>query len=183
MHAPWQYLDEHHPNVTVHLVPLAERWGETVWDGPAIRINLALDLSAIQRRCTLAHELMHVKNGAPCSNLCPDNEARVIEQTAAWLLPDIGEIARALNNDDVDTAAKNLLVTRKIVLDRLDWLSDDEMAELTALMDTPETRALAAAHPTDKVSVNPKRRRHPERLEPHDCSTSGLGRYCQSSGT
>ena len=183
MHAPWQYLDEHHPNVTVHLVPLADRWGETVWDGPAIRINLALDLSEIQRRCVLAHELMHVKAGAPCQNLCPDNEAKVIEQTAAWLLPDIAELARALNDCDVDTAATNLLVTRKVLLDRLEWLSDDEMAEMAEMMDTPDPHSLAAAHPTDKVSLNPNRRRQAPRRVLHDCRTSGRGRYCQTPGT
>ena len=169
LHAPWQYLDQHHPNITVHLVPLTDRWGETIWDGPHIRINLALDLSEIQHRCTLAHELMHVKAGAPCQNLCPDNEAKVIEQTAAWLLPDLDELGATLAQHDIDTAAAELLVTRKLLLDRIHYLTDDELATVTAHIRPPDPAQLAAANRADMVATNPARRRYPPTPVPHTC--------------
>lgn len=131
VHDPWVYLETRHPEVKVFLrADLGLRWGQTLWRDGVPEIHLAVDLGKIQRRCTLAHELQHVMRGAPCRPLCPQDEADVVEETARWLLPDLAQVAAMLARYALPEAAERLMVTRNVLTDRLDALTEDELAEL-----------------------------------------------------
>lgn len=129
------YLQDRHPDVRIHLRhDLGTRWGQTIWRDGVPEIHLAYDLGKVQRRCTLAHELQHVLNGPPCRPLCPDDEADVIESTARYLLPDLAPIAGVLALHDLTEAAELLNVTRTVLTDRLDSLTEDELRHLGELL-------------------------------------------------
>lgn len=85
------------------------------------RIWLRADLSQVERRCTLAHELEHVRRGhASCQP--EDVERRVRAAAARYLLPDPRVVAEALvwAACDVHEAAEVLWVTPRVLRDRLD---------------------------------------------------------------
>ncbi|MDO5533199.1 MAG: ImmA/IrrE family metallo-endopeptidase [Propionibacteriaceae bacterium] len=96
-------------------------------------IWLARGLSQRERRCTLAHELVHVDWGHTEGQ--PANvEAAVNAEAARRLLPDLGTIGRALAwARTLDEAALELWVTREILVARLDALDDSERAHLHPL--------------------------------------------------
>lgn len=52
-------------------------------------------LLQVERRCTLAHELEHLRRGQTCC-VSGVEEVRVRHHAARWLLPSIHDIARAL---------------------------------------------------------------------------------------
>lgn len=132
---PWQYMDEHHPDIPVRFrTDLGDKWGETVWIDGHPEIHLAVDLGAIQARCTLLHEIGHVERGAPCRPYCPDDEAQVSERTARWMLPDITEIAHHLREGDLRDAARLLGVTRLVLTERLQTMTDEELHALRRAM-------------------------------------------------
>lgn len=157
---PWMYLADRHPEVRVFVrADLGRRWGQTVWREGVPEIHLAVDLGKIQRRCTLAHELHHVMRGAPCRPLCPQDEADVIEETARFLLPDLRIVAATLASADLARAAEQLMVTRNVLTDRLDGLTDEELAELAELLAerTEPADGQAACIDTDSARSNPRR--------------------------
>lgn len=138
---PWLYLQDRHPDVKVHLRhDLGTRWGQTIWRDGVPEIHIAFDLGKIQRRCTLAHELVHVTRGAPCRPLCPDDEAATVEATARWLLPSLEAVAEHLARFDLPEAAERLNVTRTLLTQRLDGLTEEEVAEVGAMMRSAATR-------------------------------------------
>jgi hypothetical protein len=144
---PWKYLADNHPAVEVFIKPL-DTFGETIWhDDGTVTINLAHDLGRPERRSTLVHEIQHIEVGSPCRSLCPTNERIVIERTARWLLPDLSPVARALRRHSVDEAAWTLMVMPGVILDRLDCLTPDELAEWDSLMgrSEPATPSLVSA--------------------------------------
>ncbi|HVW43302.1 MAG TPA: hypothetical protein VHC18_18330 [Amycolatopsis sp.] len=167
---PWLFLMDRHPEVKVYLrADLGRRWGQTVWRDGVPEIHLAVDLGRIQRRCTLAHELHHVMRGAPCRPLCPQDEADVIDETARFLLPDLRVVATALARWDLPAAAEQLQVTRNVLTERVDSLSDEEIAELAEMIE-------AATEPADgqaalAVCVDSEKRspRRATRVRKHSC--------------
>lgn len=162
------YLQDRHPEVKIRLkADLGTRWGQTIWRDGVPEIQLALDLGKIQRRCTLAHELHHVLNGPPCRPLCPDDEADVLEQTARYLLPDLAAVAGAVAMYDLTEAADVLMVTRNVLTDRIDSLTEEELARfgemVRALTDPTPPGPVACQH----IETSVPRRRHRHRT--HTC--------------
>ena len=94
------------------------------------RIWIATGLTIRERRCTLAHELVHIDLGL-VSDVTWASEQRVRDVTARRLLPDIDAVASALAGGvDMSTASDELWVTEDVLTDRLTTLDDAERAML-----------------------------------------------------
>nr|DAS05838.1 MAG TPA: HTH-type transcriptional regulator [Caudoviricetes sp.] len=94
------------------------------------RIWIATGLTVRERRCTLAHELVHIDLGL-VSDVTWAAEQRVRDVTARRLLPDIDAVASALAGGvDMATASDELWVTEDVLTDRLTTLADAERAML-----------------------------------------------------
>lgn len=93
-------------------------------------IWIATGLTIRERRCTLAHELVHIDLGL-VSDVTWASEQRVRDVTARRLLPDIDAVASALAGGvDMATASDELWVTEDILTDRLSNLNDEESDHL-----------------------------------------------------
>ena len=96
--------------------------GGRVWRPPRHAIR--------ERRCTLAHELVHIDLDL-VSDVTWAAEQRVRDVTARRLLPDIDAVASALAGGvDVATASDELWVTEDVLTDRLTNLNDEESNHL-----------------------------------------------------
>ena len=94
------------------------------------RIWIATGLTIRERRCTLAHELVHIDLDL-VSDVTWAAEQRVRDVTARRLLPDIDAVASALAGGvDMATASDELWVTEDVLTDRLATLADAERAML-----------------------------------------------------
>lgn len=94
------------------------------------RIWIATGLTIRERRCTLAHELVHIDLDL-VSDVTWAAEQRVRDVTARRLLPDIDAVASALAGGvDMATASDELWVTEDVLTDRLTTLADAERAML-----------------------------------------------------
>ena len=134
---PWRKLADDWPHVDVRYERLpSHRWGVTRWmsDG-TVHIALNDRLNQVERRCTIAHGLHHLARGMPCGTLRAGIEARVIAETARYLLPDLDRIGRTLAVYDLRTAAEELWVTRRVLIDRLNGLTDDESLHVHGFRD------------------------------------------------
>jgi hypothetical protein len=114
---------------------LGDDAGHTVWlpDG-STEIHLAHDLTRVERQCTLAHEIVHLRRGQPCESNDAADEAATRRDTARWLIGDLTALGQALNSYDVAEVARRLDVIPAIVYDRLDHLTKFEMAHLRSAM-------------------------------------------------
>jgi hypothetical protein len=122
--------------------------GATLWlPDETIEIHLAHNLTRVERRCTLSHEIMHIRRGKPPFSRDQADEAAVIRDTARWLIPDLSEFAESLAAEDVSTAAKRFDVINAIIYERLDHLTKFEMEHVTGGLKAHvrERPALAAA--------------------------------------
>jgi len=101
--------------------------GETDFDEQTI--SLRADLSWEERRCTIAHELVHVERGPAPLTLVEREELHVSRIAARRLLPDIRVIGEALawSRCHVGEAAEELGVDIGTLWDRLDHLHPSEM--------------------------------------------------------
>lgn len=107
-------------------------------DGPAgltnfrhSTISLRSDLNQAERRCTLTHELLHVRRG-PFYSSYVDREERAIERETARLLIEIRQLGEALAwAHCLDEAAEELWVDRPTLEVRLANLHPAEHAYLT----------------------------------------------------
>lgn len=132
---PWQRLAEEWPHLKVVYVDLGSphKHGATRWKaGRPVSVLLHEDLTQVQRRCTLAHELEHLDRGAPCDGLRASTERRVINATARYLLPDLSLIADAVQLYDLHRAADDLWVTFPVLIDRLRGMTDSELEIVAA---------------------------------------------------
>lgn len=115
---PWRELKAL-THVVVHWVSLAQgSWGMT--DGHE-RIWLDSRLGQAERRCTLAHELEHIRRGHDgCQP--PQVERSVHSAAARRLIPDVHHLADALvwSCGDLAAAAEELWVDRQTLMARLD---------------------------------------------------------------
>ena len=133
--SPRAYLAEHWPNVKIYLRVLpGGHWGRTVWTDDGPEIYLRADLGRIARRVTLAHEIGHLELGPPEPGDEDDNERDAVAWAARFLLPDIAALGRVLAPHDVGEAARRLMVTKTVLLDRLDLMGDDERARLSMVL-------------------------------------------------
>lgn len=114
---PWRRLRElHHVRLIItddlpdYLLGASD--GERIW----MRSNL----SQVQRRCVLAHELEHIRRG---HDSCQPSrvEAAVAHAAARFLLPDPRVVADAMVwAHDMGEAADVLWVTERVLYERLD---------------------------------------------------------------
>ncbi len=123
---PWREL-RGLPHIDLSWHDLPVEFGRT--DGCSIEMDRRL--SQVQRRCTLAHELTHIRRGHQTVQP-PAVERSVRLETARRLLPLAiltGALAYTL---DLDYAAWDCWVTRDVLEDRLDGLTDYERAAVMA---------------------------------------------------
>ncbi|MSS45325.1 ImmA/IrrE family metallo-endopeptidase [Cutibacterium sp. WCA-380-WT-3A] len=118
---PWAWLRSH-PDIDLVWGGLPTGWrgatdGRTIW--------LAEGLTQRERRCTLAHELTHIRLGL-LGVQSASGEERVRLATARWLLPDLEAVADALADSTTQDAALDLWVTDDILHTRLAHLTDSE---------------------------------------------------------
>lgn len=126
---PWTYL-HHRPDLTLVWADLPGRLRgctdgqRTIW----------LDRGLLQheRRCTLAHELVHIRHHH-VGRQPRAVENRVREETARLLLPDVNQIVDALSwGHTWAEVAEDLWVTHDILVCRLDHLTSTERAAIRA---------------------------------------------------
>src|SRR3954467_11741707 len=101
---PWLDLAENWPEVEAVIAPLPGRLlGELRYPVIALRAGT----SAAQRRCTLAHELVHLERGTGECGIWAGREERLVHAQAARRLVTIGQLERALFElgGDADLAA------------------------------------------------------------------------------
>lgn len=135
---PWQRLAEDWPQVDVIYADLGSQYrhGLTRWkQGQPAQIALHEQLTQVQRRCALAHELEHLDRGAPCESLRASIERRVLKATARYLLPDLDLVAQTLDVYGWHRAATELWVTFPVLVDRLKGLSEREVDRVTLRRD------------------------------------------------
>lgn len=105
------------------------------------RIWMRADLSQVERRCTLAHELEHVRAGhRDCQPEVVERQVRA--RAARFLLPDVHVVADALAwAHDVEEAADVLWVTPRVLAHRLEALHPAERAIIAARLSQLEEGA------------------------------------------
>jgi hypothetical protein len=133
---PWRELAASWPEVEVRLAPLGGRLlGELRY--PVI--TLRAGTSAAQRRCTLAHEIVHLERGGGGCGPWAAREERLVHREAARRLITSGELRAAIAElgpeADRRSLARALEVDRETLVVRLQLLSEAEwrqMAEVAA---------------------------------------------------
>lgn len=124
---PWSVLRSRPDLTLVWAGDLPHGWrgctdGTTIW--------IRTGLSQTERRCTLAHELVHIRHHHT-SHQPAAVERTVRVETARWLIPDLHLIRDALCMPDPPA---ELWVTPAVLRDRLDHLTDQERAPIEAAL-------------------------------------------------
>lgn len=135
---PWERLAHDWPQIPVRYEDFDDPYlhGLARWSrGRAVEIVLANDLTQVQRRCAIAHELEHLDRGQPCDSLRASIERRVVDATAKYLLPDLELLAETLAVYDMHRAALELWVTFPVLVERLRTLTDDQVAAVMSRCD------------------------------------------------
>lgn len=107
--------------------------------GPMGRAHYATDTISIrrgltwaQRRCTVVHELLHLRRGAPARGWTAQDEHRVRRETARILIPDVHALGEALAwSSDEHEAADELGVDVPVLQCRLRHLHPAERGYLS----------------------------------------------------
>lgn len=123
MFDPWAIT--HERGIEVIRLPLRHLSGYT--DGR--RIWLDQHLTAVEARCTLTHELIHLARGHN-QHQPPAVEDRVRADTARLLVPWAAVTAHAGSQLSAWHLAQELGVTERVLADRLQHASAAELAEL-----------------------------------------------------
>lgn len=125
---PWREL-RGMPHVVLDVVGDLPADVRALTDGQR-RVWLRAGMSQVQRRCTIAHELTHLRRGhRGCQP--PAVEASVRRETARCLVPDVHRLGEELAwAHDLGEAADALWVTREVLADRLGSLHPAERAIL-----------------------------------------------------
>lgn len=139
---PWRDLRENWPEIETVLEPMAGRLlGELRYPVIALRA----DSSPAQRRCTLAHELVHLERGVlDCGPWAAREELLVHTEAARRLLPlpQLAGALRELGGDaDLGGLAQLLDVDRQTAQLRLARLAADERRWLRARVDASRSWA------------------------------------------
>jgi hypothetical protein len=133
---PWSDLALNWPDVVLRIEPM--RGGLLGWLHYPV-IALRAGTSAAQRRCTLAHEIVHLERGTgDCGPWAAREEVLVHAEAARRLcrLDDIAAAVRALGGEpDPASLAQALEVDRQTVDLRLARLTEAERTVLCAALD------------------------------------------------
>jgi IrrE N-terminal-like domain len=119
---PWEHLGAGWPSAVLVIEPLApDLLGET--STPPLRIALSAQSSAAQRRCTLAHEIVHLERGLDDVGRWADREERQVHAEASRRLISTDELADAIRDlggtDDLFALAAALDVDTETIRTRL----------------------------------------------------------------
>jgi hypothetical protein len=130
---PWLYLREGWPEIDVVIEPMSGLLlGELRYPVIALRSGT----SAAQRRCTLAHELVHLERGVTDCGPWNAREERQVHAEAARRLISIGALAGAIRelggDHDLAALAHLLDVDRQTATLRMQLLSGAERSRLRA---------------------------------------------------
>ena len=125
MFDPWAITIEH--SIPVHLVPLQRLAGCT--DGT--RIWLDTRLTAAEARCTLTHELVHMRRGHAGAQ-APAVEASVREETARLLVPWSVLMGYRYAQITLEDLAHELHTTTAVIADRMRYASAEELCAFRA---------------------------------------------------
>jgi len=130
---PWLDLGRNWPSVRVVLEPMSGDLLGEVRDGGSI-IALRAGTSAAQRRCTLAHEIVHLERGISECGPWLLREEQAVHLTAARRLITDAQLAAALRDlggaDDRAALAHALEVDTETLLLRLSTLLPAERRRL-----------------------------------------------------
>jgi hypothetical protein len=131
---PWRDLAENWPQLEVVLKPMR---GELLGELRFPVITLRADTSAAQRRCTLAHELVHLERGVrDCGPWSAREELHVHREVARRLIgsDDLIRAIRALGgHGEVVALARALDVDVQTAQIRLGLLTAEERARIQAV--------------------------------------------------
>lgn len=123
--------------IPIYAEDLGRLWAMTRWHEAGPRIVFHYKLTGLQQREALTHEMHHLAIGGVCSSRCPDNERIVAAATARWLLPDVEAMAEQLQRHSMERAARELLVSRRIIWQRIEFLTSIERAAVDEIMRQP----------------------------------------------
>ena len=132
---PWRHIGRHYPNITVitdQELP-GQVWGQQLGD----RIWLCRKLNQVRRRCTLAHEIVHLERGnVPTDPRGHLREERTVDRIAARRLIGIEQLIEALRwTRDPAELADALWVDVPTLKARMDSLDPIEVAQLENALD------------------------------------------------
>jgi hypothetical protein len=105
-----------------------------LWDERTRTVWLDRDLSEVERRCTLVHELVHAERGdVPCGHASLDaRQERRVDREAAWRLVPIDALVAAVR---WSSDAREVAAMLDVDLDTLRTAIDGLSAEQRALVD------------------------------------------------
>jgi Zn-dependent peptidase ImmA (M78 family) len=130
---PWRDLRENWPEVQVVLAPLR---GRLLGDLRYPVIRLRASSSAAQRRCTLAHEIVHLERGVGACGPWAEREEQLVEAEVARRLVPLPALVAALQSlggtEDAAALAAALDVDRQTLRTRLALLSAEEHRAICA---------------------------------------------------
>ncbi|HEU5270905.1 MAG TPA: ImmA/IrrE family metallo-endopeptidase [Jatrophihabitans sp.] len=139
---PWRDVRLNWPEVRVVIERMTGDLLGEARDGGAV-IALRAGTSAAQRRCTLAHEIVHLERGLRDCGQWLHREEQAVHRTAARRLITLADLVAALRDlggaDDPGALAQALDVDRETLSVRLATLDRDERRALR--------RALAGCAP------------------------------------
>ncbi|QEU11286.1 ImmA/IrrE family metallo-endopeptidase [Dermabacter vaginalis] len=122
-YSPWDHLRTTFPRVRVEFTRLEGRCGET--NGRDL-IRLDERLLQVERRCTLAHELVHVEAGE--GRACSASREREVNRIAAARLVPFEALVKASRwAHDPAELAEELWVTRSMLEARCETLTAAEL--------------------------------------------------------
>lgn len=130
MFDPWKVV-EAHPYIAVELREFETISGAT---NGVDRIYLDPRLLQVERRCTLTHELVHIdRQHTRCQPLTIERQVR---HTAARLLVNVQDLRREMRwaRNHAELAAE-LVITPRVLSDRLECLTEAELAWLQGVED------------------------------------------------
>jgi hypothetical protein len=128
MYHPWRHLRTLTDLVVVWLCPAKDAPAAT--DGERV-VWLDPRLLQVERRCVLAHELVHVERGhRGCQPAAVEVEVR--REAAARLVPFESLFESWRWSLSFSELAAELWVTESVLADRFRWLTKDEWAQILA---------------------------------------------------
>lgn len=130
---PWQDLRRNWPEVRVLTSALP---GDLLGVLRYPVIVLRAGTTAAQRRCTLAHEIVHLERGLADTGPWAAREEHLVHREAARRLITLDALCAALvtcgGSEDLSTLAQELDVDAETLVSRVDALSPAERAKLRA---------------------------------------------------
>lgn len=129
---PWRHLQQVWPEIQVVVEPMHGRL--LGWIRYPV-IGLRAGMSGAQRRCTLAHEIVHLERGITDCGRWAAHEERHVHAVAARRLIRFSDLARAVSEfgpADHRMLAHALDVDRETLQVRLGQLTEAELRSLAA---------------------------------------------------